>query len=225
MAHGFLEIATTPSVKAAQEANGSGAFWSNFKGKKENDRFTAAEAEFIATRDSFYVASVSETGWPYVQHRGGPAGFLRVIDDTTLAFADFRGNRQYISLGNVTANDRVALFLMDYPHRRRLKIYARIEPKDMSSDPALAEKLALPGYGAKVERFFLLHLEAFNWNCPQHITPRFTESEIDAALTPVRAHIAQLEAENKMLREKLGMAALPANDLPRPATRPPARPL
>ena len=162
--------------------------------------------EFIATRDSFYMASVSETGWPYVQHRGGPAGFLRVLDDTTLAFADFRGNRQYISLGNVTANDRVALFLMDYPHRRRLKIYARIEAKDMSSDPALAEKLALLGYGAKVERFFLLHLEAFNWNCPQHITPRFTESEIDAALTPVRAHIAQLEAENKMLREKLGMA-------------------
>ena len=206
MPHDFLEIATTPSVKAAQEANGSGAFWSSFKGKKENDRFTAAEVEFIATRDSFYMASVSETGWPYVQHRGGPAGFLRVLDDTTLAFADFRGNRQYISLGNVTANDRVALFLMDYPHRRRLKIYARIGAKDMSSDPALAEKLALPGYGAKVERFFLLHLEAFNWNCPQHITPRFTESEIDAALTPVRAHIAQLEAENKMLREKLGMA-------------------
>jgi uncharacterized protein len=206
MPHDFLEIATTPSVKAAQEANGSGAFWSSFKGKKENDRFTAAEVEFIATRDSFYMASVSETGWPYVQHRGGPAGFLRVLDDTTLAFADFRGNRQYISLGNVTANDRVALFLMDYPHRRRLKIYARIEAKDMSSDPALAEKLALLGYGAKVERFFLLHLEAFNWNCPQHITPRFTESEIDAALTPVRAHIAQLEAENKMLREKLGTA-------------------
>lgn len=97
MAHGFLEIATTPSVKAAQEANGSGAFWSSFKGKKENDRFTAAEVEFIATRDSFYMASISETGWPYVQHRGGPAGFLRVLDDTTLAFGDFRGNRQYQS--------------------------------------------------------------------------------------------------------------------------------
>ena len=195
-----------PASKLRRRRTAAARSGQNFKGKKENDRFTAAEAEFIATRDSFYVASVSETGWPYVQHRGGPAGFLRVIDDTTLAFADFRGNRQYISLGNVTANDRVALFLMDYPHRRRLKIYARIEPKDMSSDPALAEKLALPGYGAKVERFFLLHLEAFDWNCPQHITPRFTEAEIDAALTPVRAHIAQLEAENKMLREKLGMA-------------------
>ncbi len=206
MTHGFLEIAATQSVKAAQEANGSGAFWSNFKGKKENTRLTAAEVEFIAARDSFYMASVSETGWPYVQHRGGPAGFLRILDDKTLAFADFRGNRQYLSLGNVTANDRVALFLMDYPNRRRLKIYARIETKDMRTDAALAEKLALPGYGAKVERFFLLHLEAFDWNCPQHITPRFTEGEIDAALTPIRAHIAQLEAENKMLREKLGMA-------------------
>jgi predicted pyridoxine 5'-phosphate oxidase superfamily flavin-nucleotide-binding protein len=205
MAHGFLEIAATPSVRAAQHMNGSGAFWSAFKGKKENVRFTAAETEFIAARDSFYMASVSETGWPYMQHRGGPPGFLRVIDDKTLAFADFRGNRQYISLGNVTANDRVALFLMDYPHRRRLKIYARIEAKDVSSDTALAEELMLPDYGAKVERFFLLHVEAFDWNCPQHITPRFTEAEIDTALRPVRAHIAQLEAENKMLRDRLGM--------------------
>src|SRR5277367_3063510 len=178
MAYGFLEIAGTPSVKAAQAANGSAGMWENFKGHRDFGRFTATEIEFITARDSFYMASVSETGWPYVQHRGGPAGFLRVIDDKTLAFADFRGNRQYISLGNVSANDRVALFLMDYPNRRRLKIYGRIEAKDMSSDPALAEKLALLGYGAKVERFFLLHLEAFNWNCPQHITPRFTESEI-----------------------------------------------
>lgn len=134
-------------------------------------------------------------------------GFLRVIDDKTLAFADFRGNRQYISLGNVTANDRVALFLMDYPNRRRLKIYARIEAKDLVADPVLAEKLMTPGYKAKPERAFVLHLEAFDWNCPQHITPRFTEAEIDEALTPVRARIAHLEAENKMLRERLGIAA------------------
>jgi predicted pyridoxine 5'-phosphate oxidase superfamily flavin-nucleotide-binding protein len=206
MAYGFLDIAGTPSVKAAQTGNGSAGLWENFKGHRDFSRFTAAEMQFIAARDSFYMASVSETGWPYVQHRGGPAGFLRVIDDKTLAFADYRGNRQYISLGNVAANDRVALFLMDYPNRRRLKIYARIEAKDLSADPALTEKLVTPGYKAKPERAFVLHLEAFDWNCPQHITQRFTEAEIDSALAPIRGHIAQLEAENKMLREKLGMA-------------------
>jgi uncharacterized protein len=213
MAYGFLDIARTESVKAAQAANGVAAHWDNFKGHREFNGFTAAEIAFIASRDSFYMASVSETGWPYVQHRGGPTGFLRVIDDKTLAFADFRGNRQYISLGNINANDRVALFLMDYPNRRRLKIYARAEQKDLTADPALAEKLTTPGYKAKLERAFVLHLEAFDWNCSQHITPRFTEAEIDKALTPVRARIAQLEAENKMLREKLGITAKePSNE-------------
>jgi predicted pyridoxine 5'-phosphate oxidase superfamily flavin-nucleotide-binding protein len=205
MAQAYFNIAYTPGVKAAQVANGSGDLWADFKGRKENNQLTAAEVEFIATRDSFYMASVSETGWPYVQHRGGPMGFLRILDEKTLAFPDFRGNRQYISLGNVTANDRVSLFLMDYPHRRRLKIYAHIETKDLSADSALAEKLAMPGYPVKIERAFVLHLEGFSWNCPKHITPRFTEAEIDAALSPVRARIAQLEAENAMLRKKLGI--------------------
>jgi hypothetical protein len=128
---------------------------------------------------------------------------LRVLDDKTLAFADFRGNRQYISLGNTAGNDRVALILMDYPNRRRLKIYARIEAKDLSAEPALAAKLDMPGYKGKVERAFLLHLEAFDWNCPQHITPRFSELELEPALRPIRAKLEQLEAENKSLREKL----------------------
>jgi len=203
MAYHFLDIAGTPGVKAAQAANGSGEFWTEFKGNRTFDRFTEAEEHFIATRDSFYMATVSETGWPYVQHRGGPPGFLRVLDDKTVAFADFRGNRQYISLGNTAGNDRVALILMDYPNRRRLKVYARIEAKDLGADEALAEKLALPGYKGKVERAFLLHLEAFDWNCPQHITPRFSELELEPALAPVRAKLEQLEAENKSLREKL----------------------
>jgi predicted pyridoxine 5'-phosphate oxidase superfamily flavin-nucleotide-binding protein len=203
MANGFLDVAETPSVKAAQAANGSGEIWNNPKRRRSSDRFTAEEAEFIAARDSLYMATVSENGWPYVQHRGGPAGFLRMIDDKTLAFADFRGNRQYISLGNIAANNRVALFLMDYPDRRRLKIYACIEAKDLKLDPELAARLTLPGYPAKPERAFLLHLQAFDWNCPQHITPRFTEQEIDSALAPVRSHIARLEAENKDLRERL----------------------
>src|SRR5665213_1611559 len=203
MAYGFLEIAETPSVKAAQATNDSDGLWTDFKGKRAFDRFTEAEVQFIAARDSFYLATVSESGWPYVQHRGGPPGFLRVLNDTTLAFADFRGNRQYISLGNAAANDQVALILMDYPNRRRLKIYARIEAKDLSADPSLAEKLALPGYKAKPERAFLLHLEAFDWNCQQHITPRFSEAELSTAFAPVRARLEQLEAENKALRAKL----------------------
>jgi uncharacterized protein len=203
MPYGFLDIARTPSVRAAEAANGCDGLWNDFKGHRAFDHFTEAEAQFIGTRDSFYLATVSESGWPYVQHRGGPPGFLRLLDDKTLAFADFRGNRQYISLGNAAANDRVALILMDYPNRRRLKIYARIETKDLNDDPALAEKLALPGYKAKPERGFLLHLEAFDWNCPQHITQRFSEAELEPALAPLRARLEALEAENKALREKL----------------------
>jgi predicted pyridoxine 5'-phosphate oxidase superfamily flavin-nucleotide-binding protein len=203
MAYRFLEIASTPSVKAAQEANGSARAWSSKQEGREFIHFTPGELQFIAERDSFYLATVSETGWPYVQHRGGPRGFLRPIDDRTLAFADFRGNRQYISLGNLAAHDRAALFLMDYPNRRRLKIYAHIEAKDLSAEPALAEEIALPGYKAKLERAFLVHLEAFDWNCPQHITLRFSEAELEHALGPVRLHIEKLEAENKALREQL----------------------
>jgi uncharacterized protein len=199
MPYRFLDIAGTPSVKAAQAANGSGQFWKDFKGNRTFDRFTEAEAEFIAKRDSFYMATVSESGWPYVQHRGGPPGFLRMLDEKTLAFADFRGNLQYISLGNLTANDRAALIMMDYPNRLRLKIYARIEVKDLGANPASAQHLLLPGYRAKPERAFLLHLEAFDWNCQQHITPRFTEAELEAALTQFGVRLGQLEAENKRL--------------------------
>jgi predicted pyridoxine 5'-phosphate oxidase superfamily flavin-nucleotide-binding protein len=203
MAYGFLDIAATPSVKAAQAANGSAALWESFAADRARDRFTEAETDFIARRDSFYIATVSETGWPYVQHRGGPPGFLRLLDDRTLAFADFRGNRQYISLGNLGANDRAALILMDYPARRRLKIYAHIEARDLATDPELAEKLATPGYRARPERALVLHLDAFDWNCPQHITPRFTEAELDEVLAPVRLRIENLESENRMLRQKL----------------------
>jgi len=203
MPYGFLDITSTPSVKAAQAANGSAELWSDFHGHRAFDRFTEAESQFIATRDSFYMASVSENGWPYVQHRGGPAGFLRVLDDKTLGFTDFRGNRQYISVGNIAADDRVALFLMDYPNQRRLKILAHAEERDLASDPELATRLATPGYKAKVERAMLFHLEAFDWNCPQHITPRYTESELTEILAPVRGRIEELQVENNALRERL----------------------
>jgi len=203
MTYRYLDLASTPSVKAAQAANGSAAMWADMQGRRESNRLTEAETQFIAARDSFYIATVSEDGWPYVQHRGGPPGFLRVLDDRTLAFADFRGNRQYISLGNLGANDRASLFLMDYPHRRRLKIFAHIEARDLSADPELAAKLMTPGYKGRPERALLVHVEAFDWNCPQHITPRFTEAELDTILEPVRQRIERLEADNAMLRAQL----------------------
>ena len=199
----FSIIASTPAVRAAQEANGSGDFWANFHGDRLSDRFTEAEAAFIAERDSLYMATVSESGWPYVQHRGGPPGFIRILDEKTLAIPDFRGNRQYISTGNLTANDRAALILMDYPHRRRLKIYAHVEARDLGADPELAAKLTLPDYRAKVERGLIIHLAAFDWNCPQHITPRFSEAELAPALAPIRARLEALESENKALRARL----------------------
>jgi hypothetical protein len=199
MSYGFLDIATTPSVCAAQEANGSRAMWANFEGDRTFDRFGEAEAQFIAQRDSFYMATVSESGWPYVQHRGGPTGFLTLLDDQTLAFADFRGNRQYISLGNLSANHRAALFLMDYAARRRLKIYAEVETRDLAADPALAERLVMPGYKGKPERAFVLRLRAFDWNCQQHITRRFSGAE----LTPLLARLEDLERENRALRAAL----------------------
>src|ERR1700712_2200156 len=175
MPYGFLNIAVTPSVRAVQAKMGADHLWQDFKGHREFDRFTENEAAFIAERDSFYMASVSETGWPYVQHRGGAQGFLKLVDDRTLAFADFRGNRQYISLGNLAADDRACLILVDYPRRARLKIYAHVEARSLADDAALAERLAMPGYRGKAERAFVLHLEAFDWNCPQHITPRFSK--------------------------------------------------
>ena len=205
MAYKFLEIASTPSVRAAQAANHSRELWDDLgNSPRAFDRFTDDEAAFIAARDSFYLASVSQSGWPYVQHRGGPPGFLKLLDDHTLGFADFRGNRQYISLGNVTADDRVALILVDYPHRARLKVLAHMSPRDLRDDPELAAKLAVPGYKAKIERGFVLTLETFDWNCPQHITPRYTTAEIEAAVAPLHARLAALEAENAALRAQHG---------------------
>jgi predicted pyridoxine 5'-phosphate oxidase superfamily flavin-nucleotide-binding protein len=203
MTYSFLDIARTPSVIAAQTANGSAELYGRPDIPRDFTAFTPREAEFIADRDSFYLATVSETGWPYVQHRGGPAGFLRVLDDKTLGFADFRGNRQYISLGNASVNNRVSLFLMDYPNRRRLKIYATMETRPLEGNDALADALASPGYQAKTERAILYHLEAFDWNCPQHITPRFSEAELAHALEPLRLRMDQLEAENARLRERI----------------------
>ena len=207
MSYGFMNIARTPSVRAAQAAMGADHLWQDFKGHREFDRFTHNEAVFIAERDSFYMASVSETGWPYVQHRGGPRGFLKMVDDRTLAFADYRGNRQYISTGNLAADDRACLFLMDYAGRARLKVYARVEQVALDTDPALTDLVTVPGYKAKIERIFRIRLESFDWNCPQHITPRFTEDEVNEAVRPLRDRLGALEAEIAGLRARLASAA------------------
>ncbi len=180
MARKFAEIAFTPSVKAAQQANGSRRMNQRFEEVEEAGGLGEAEAAFIAARDSFYQATVSETSWPYVQLKGGPVGFLKVLDGSTLGYADFRGNVQYLSLGNMHANDRVALILMDYPNQQRLKIWARARVVDLRTAPALAARLALPEYRARVERGILLDVAAFDWNCPQHITPRFSLAELAA---------------------------------------------
>jgi uncharacterized protein len=203
MSYGFLDIAVTPSVRAVQAKMGADHIWQDFKGRREFDRFTESEAAFIADRDSFYMATVSETGWPYVQHRGGPRGFLKLVDDQTLAFADFRGNRQYISTGNLAADDRACAFLIDYPNRARLKIYAHVETLALDDDPKLTGLVTMPDYKAKLERIFRLRLEAFDWNCHQHITPRLTEQEISEVVRPLRDRLAQLETENAKLRARL----------------------
>jgi predicted pyridoxine 5'-phosphate oxidase superfamily flavin-nucleotide-binding protein len=203
MAFEFLETLSTPNVRAAQAANGGEQYWAKFSGQPKAMHFSELEQEFIAARDSFYIATVSESGWPYIQHRGGPRGFLKVLDDDTLGFADFRGNRQYISVGNLGANDRAAMFLMDYPNRRRLKVLGHVEIKAVTGDAALAESLADPSYKAKIERAMLIHLEAFDWNCPQHIIPRFSQAELAPALAPIRERLAELEKENELLRSQL----------------------
>jgi predicted pyridoxine 5'-phosphate oxidase superfamily flavin-nucleotide-binding protein len=203
MPHGFLDIAVTPSVKAVQAELGIDHLWADFKGHRESSRFTENEVAFIAERDSFYMATTSETGWPYIQHRGGPPGFLKVIDETTLAFADYRGNRQYISLGNLAANARAALILVDYARRARLKIYACVEVVALDKDPDLVARVSDPAYRGKPERVMKLRLRAFDWNCPQHITPRFTEAEIARAVQPVHDRVVALESENATLRARL----------------------
>ncbi len=199
MAYDFLDRLDGPQVQAARDANGVGDLWKGEGIDRPSDRFNVPEAAFIAERNSFYLASVSETGWPYIQHRGGPKGFLRVLDEVTLGFADYRGNRQYLTLGNTAADDRVSLFLMDYPNRGRLKILAHLAAHDLKAEPELAARLATPGYRGLPERGFTLRLEAFDWNCSQHIMPRFTAGEVEAALAPLRDRLAQLELENGRL--------------------------
>lgn len=202
MAKNFAEIAFTESVKAQQQKYGSRRSYARMEAMARGNEITENEAEFIAERDGFYLATVGESGFPYVQFRGGPKGFLKVIEPKKLAYADFRGNMQYISVGNLTRHDKAALILMDYANRQRLKIYARIEIVEAKDAPELIAKLQDASYDAEVERAMLLHVEAFDWNCPQHITQRFTVEEIRELNAPLYEHVAQLEAEIARLKAK-----------------------
>lgn len=181
MTHRNSEILFTASVRDAQARYGSREQMERLRQLgPANDALTEAEREFIQARDGFYLATVSETGWPYIQFRGGPAGFLKVLDAKTLGYADFRGNRQYVSTGNIAHDDRVALFFMDYANRTRLKLLGHARIADAREAPDLAARLTVPGYPARVERAVLITVESYEWNCHQHITPRYTEAEFAA---------------------------------------------
>jgi uncharacterized protein len=191
----FLELTVTGSVREAQEHYYGKS--RRFESALAKDELTEEEVNFIQTRDSFYMGTVTESGWSYLQHRGGKPGFLRVISPSTIAFADYKGNRQLLSTGNVAANDRVALFLMDYPQRTRLKILGRARLEDAREHPELVAQLAEPDAHRIVERLFFIEVVAFDWNCPQYITPRYTVSEIQELIAPLQRRIAELEAELK----------------------------
>ncbi|MET0253393.1 MAG: pyridoxamine 5'-phosphate oxidase family protein [Terrimicrobiaceae bacterium] len=203
MAKKYLEIAVTPSVVEAQKRYFGRA--TRLESGLDRDALGPEETEFIAARDSFYMATVSETGWPYIQHRGGRPGFLRVVDPHTLAFADYRGNRQLLSTGNVAANDRVSLFLMDYPRRERLKILGHARVTD---DPSkFLERVVEPEARPSVERLFFIDVVSFDWNCPKFITPRYSAAEVEAFLSSHKKQIAALEAELKLAYSRISGSA------------------
>jgi predicted pyridoxine 5'-phosphate oxidase superfamily flavin-nucleotide-binding protein len=198
MAANFMQTVLTPAVQAAQE---------RYFGRHqvvadapERDTFTDEELVFIASRDSFYMATTNSDGWPYLQHRGGPPGFLKVLGPNQLGFADFKGNRQLLSTGNLDGDDRVSLFLMDYPRRERLKLLGHARVLDAREHPELADQLSpAPELRSRIERLFVIDVVSFDWNCPQYITPRYTETEIAEIIAPLQARIAELEEKLSML--------------------------
>lgn len=200
----FGSLLFTPVVKELQERYGSRRQYERMeKSGGSHAHFTAFEVEFLAERDSFYWATTGATGWPYVQHRGGPKGFLKVIDDHTLALADFRGNKQFISTGNLLTDDRVAMILVDYPRQARLKILGHVEVLEGDKAAPWIDRVRMTGYKASIERVFVIHVEAYDWNCPQHITPRYTAEQIQEAVRATEERVRGLEMANEQLRQEL----------------------
>ncbi|WP_420584974.1 pyridoxamine 5'-phosphate oxidase family protein [Ruegeria sp.] len=202
MPRAFSELTFTPAVRAHQERMGSARTYAKFieDGPKQGHQIGSAEKAFIEARDGFYQSTVSETGWPYVQYRGGPVGFLKVLGPQTIGYADFSGNKQYISRGNLDGNDRIALILMDYTNQRRLKILGRVE---FTEGEAAAASLYPEGAEARAERAAIIRVDALDWNCPRHITPRYTEAELRPHLNALGQQLAQLQAENEKLKQEL----------------------
>jgi predicted pyridoxine 5'-phosphate oxidase superfamily flavin-nucleotide-binding protein len=196
MTHRFADLAFTPGVQRLQELHGSRAAYARMQAHAgPNDTLGLREEEFLAAADSFYLSTVSETGWPYVQHRGGPAGFVKVLSPTGIGFADFRGNEQHVSEGNAKHDDRAAIIVMDYANRRRLKLLGHLRfVAAPDADPELVRRVDLPGYRARIERVALFEVAAFDWNCPQHITRRFTEAEVEEKTKSLHERISELEA-------------------------------
>lgn len=209
MAHKFGSLVFTPAVKALQERYGSRKQYARMEASSSSaDGLGPDEISFIADRDSFYMSSVGATGWPYVQHRGGVKGFLKVIDGHTLAFADFRGNKQYVTTGNLSTDNRVALIMIDYPAQARLKILGRAEIFEGEQANQWLDRIREPSDKSVIERAFVIRIEAFDWNCPQHITPRFTAEQIQESMEPFERRIKVLEEENKKLRDALAQARI-----------------
>ena len=196
MTHRYAELTFTPNVQRLQEQHGSRAQYARLaQNSSPHDALGPDEAEYLARADSFYLATVSETGWPYVQHRGGPAGFVKVLSPTRIAFADFRGNMQHVSTGNALGNNRAALIFVDYEHQRRLKLLGHLRFVAVAeADPELVFQVELPGYRARVERVALIDVAAYDWNCPQHITQRYTQAQVDETTRALRERIDELEA-------------------------------
>lgn len=200
----FGSLVFTPVVKRLQERYGSRQQYERMKhARASRDNFTEFEIDFLRERDSFYWATVGSTGWPYVQHRGGPKGFIKVIDSQTLAFADFRGNKQFVSTGNLLTDNRVAIIFVDYPQQARLKILGRVEILEGEKAAPLMEQVRMTGYKAIVERIFIIHMEAYDWNCPQHIRPRYTAEEIRDAVRDIEERLRSVEKENAELRQEI----------------------
>ena len=203
MARNFGAIAFTDAVKNLQEKAGSRSSYARIEKETFQDGLTSNETAFIEQLDSFYMATTGANGFPYIQHRGGPKGFLKVLDAKRLGFIDFKGNKQYISSGHIATNPNVALIMVDYPSRTRLKIYAKAEIISVTAQPELFALLDLEHYSFRPDQLMTLHIEAFDWNCQQHITPRYTIGEIEEAFNPQKELIAKLEAEIITLKNKI----------------------
>jgi predicted pyridoxine 5'-phosphate oxidase superfamily flavin-nucleotide-binding protein len=210
MAKNFAAIAYSDAVKEMQEKLGSRSTYARMERDTYVDGLTDNEVDFIGQRDSFYMASIGANGFPYIQHRGGPKGFLKVLDSKRVGFIDFKGNMQYITVGNLATNNNVALIMVDYPARARLKIFAKAEIIELKNNPELYDLLDLGDYKFRPERMMVLNIEAYDWNCPQHIIPRYSAEEIEQAFAPQRKRMAQLEEEVKVLKTRIKEAGIDA---------------